>query len=68
MNGDLQIPVIELPNSDTDPDIAAALVNAAAKHGFVFVKGGCLGFTPQTLNSNFELVRASNIYRLHFKV
>ena len=55
---DLQIPVVDIPQSGGDEDTGTALVDACAKYGFVFVRGEGLGFSADALDSTFELVRA----------
>jgi len=53
--GALHIPVIDiLPGS---AEIASHLVDAAARYGFVFVKGEGLGFSSQSIDDAFSLVR-----------
>ena len=56
-NHNLQIPVIDLPQSGGDEDTGTALVDACAKYGFVFVRGEGLGFSFNALDEAFELVR-----------
>ena len=60
----LQLPVINLLQSGPDEDIGAALVDACAKYGFVFVRGEGLGFSSETLDDAFELVRACHLRRV----
>ncbi len=59
VNDDIQIPVIDIPESGSDEATGLALVNACAKYGFVFIKGKSLGFTADVLNRTFDLVGIS---------
>lgn len=51
-----QIPVIDISEASA-ADTADQLVDAVARYGFVFVRGGGLGFTRQILDNAFTLVR-----------
>ena len=55
-NGDIQIPVIDIPELGSDEATGLALVEACAKYGFVFIKGRSLGYTADTLDRTFQLV------------
>ena len=48
------IPVIDV--SHEDDHTAENLVRAVVEHGFVFVTGSRIGFTPETLDEAFNLV------------
>lgn len=50
------IPVINI--SQVDTQTGNEMVAAAARWGFVFVKGKELGFTPEVIDAIFELVRS----------
>lgn len=50
----LSIPVIDISRSTAQ--IANDLVEAAASHGFVFIKSQILGFNSQLLEDIFDLV------------
>ena len=51
------IPVIDLSSADTyDGTDGSPIVDAAAKYGFIFVKGEALGFSQLLLNDIFALV------------
>ena len=54
-NLNAHIPVIDI--SHEDDQTAENLVRAVVAHGFVFVKGSRIGFTPDILNEAFKLVR-----------
>lgn len=60
---ELQIPVIDLPPFAADEKTGTALVDACATYGFVFVRGTQLGFSPDSLDDVFELVRACHLGR-----
>ena len=54
----LQIPIVDIPRSGGDEETGAALVEACEQYGFVFVRGEGLGFSTDSLDCTFELVRA----------
>ena len=53
-SSNLQIPVIDI--SQTNMSTADSLVKALAQHGFAFINGQGLGFTPEILDNVFGLV------------
>ena len=56
----LQIPVIDISEASA-ADTAGQLVDAVARYGFVFVRGEGIGFTKQTLDNAFALVRPKQL-------
>ena len=54
-NGDgVQIPVIDISNASQET--GDAMVDAAARYGFFYVRADGTGFTPGVVDDMFELV------------
>jgi hypothetical protein len=58
-NGDIvQIPVINI--SEPNESVGDALIDAASKHGFLYVESKGTGFTAEYVDRAFELVSTSS--------
>jgi len=53
----IEIPVIDIGGTSTDPTIANALLNAAATYGFVYIKSQGKDIPIEDIDGAFELVR-----------
>lgn len=51
----IELPVIEISNPH-DPAVGKAMLDAAAKYGFLYVNSRGTDFTVQDVNQGFELV------------
>jgi len=61
-----EIPVIDVAGSSTDPNIARALLDAAATFGFVYVKSQGEDIPLEEIEKAFELVGLFGTSRCQF--
>lgn len=54
----IDLPVIDISNPH-DPDVGKAMLDAAAKYGFLYVNSKAGDFTREDVDHAFELVRVS---------
>jgi hypothetical protein len=53
----IELPVIDISNPH-DPAVGKAMLDAAAKYGFLYVNSKGTDFTVEDVNRGFELVRS----------
>lgn len=51
----IELPVIDISNPH-DPAVGKAMLDAAAKYGFLYVNSKCTDFTVEDVDRGFELV------------
>jgi hypothetical protein len=55
----IELPVIDISDPH-DPAVGKAMLDAAAKYGFLYVNSKGSDFTPKDVNHAFDLVRMDN--------
>jgi len=60
----VEIPVVDL----NSPGAPAELLDAAAQHGFIYVKHENIGLEPEQVNTMFELVQQDDLKTMLYSV
>jgi hypothetical protein len=62
----IELPIIDISNSD-DPNVGKAMLDAAAKYGFLYVDSKGTDFAAEDVNRAFELVDCprSTVHQTH---
>ena len=60
-NDVVSLPVINI--SDPTPEIGRKMIDAAAKHGFLYIDTRGTDFVPENVECQFELVNVFKLFR-----
>lgn len=58
----IQLPVINI--SESNPTVGKAMIDAAAKHGFLYVDSEGCGIPTEDVDGAFDMVRQDDFYLL----